>query len=88
MLVLVFNGQLFFTSVTDFVAQINYNDSVEKVIIDVTHAHLWDDSAVGAIDKIEYNYEQKGVTVEIRGLNKESSQLMGKIGGLSKASGH
>ncbi|WP_088036244.1 SulP family inorganic anion transporter [Evansella clarkii] len=82
------NGQLFFASVTDFVAQINYNDTVEKVIIDLTQAHLWDDSAVGAIDKIEYKYEQKGVEVEIRGLNKESSQLMKKIGGLSKASGH
>ncbi|MDG5787994.1 SulP family inorganic anion transporter [Evansella sp. AB-P1] len=81
-------GQLFFASVTEFLEKINYNDNVTKVIIDVSQAHLWDDSAVGAIDKIESKFEQRHVTVEIRGLNKESSKLLDKIGGLSKASGH
>ncbi|MFA9556598.1 SulP family inorganic anion transporter [Evansella sp. AB-rgal1] len=81
-------GQLFFASVTDFLERINYNDNVQKVIIDVSQAHLWDDSAVGAIDKIEGKFELRHITVEIRGLNEESSSLMDKIGGLSKASGH
>ncbi|MCD8511059.1 MAG: SulP family inorganic anion transporter [Bacillus sp. (in: Bacteria)] len=81
-------GQLFFASVTDLLATFNFNDDVKKVIIDVSEAHLWDDSAVGAMDKIEAKYEQKGIEVVIRGLDKESSRLMEKIGGLSKASGH
>ncbi|WP_419178076.1 SulP family inorganic anion transporter [Litchfieldia alkalitelluris] len=81
-------GQLFFASVTDLLESFNFNDDVKKVIIDVSGAHLWDDSAVGAMDKIESKYEQKGIEVVIRGLNKESSLLMDKIGGLSKASGH
>ncbi|MBU9723659.1 MULTISPECIES: SulP family inorganic anion transporter [Bacillaceae] len=81
-------GQLFFASVTDLVDSFNFNDEVKKVIIDVSGAHLWDDSAVGAMDKIEAKYEQKGIEVVIRGLDKESSRLMDKIGGLSKASGH
>ena len=84
----IVKGQLFFASVTDFVAQINYNDDVEKVVIDLTQAHIWDDSAVGALDKIEYKYTQRNVKVEIIGLNKESSELMDQIGGIGKASGH
>lgn len=81
-------GQLFFASVTDFVDSFHFNDNVEKVIIDVSGAHLWDDSAVGAMDKVQAKFEQTGIQVNIRGLNKESSLLMDKIGGLSKASGH
>ncbi|WP_026671974.1 SulP family inorganic anion transporter [Alkalihalobacterium bogoriense] len=82
-------GQLFFASVTDFLEEIDFKDTtVQHVKIDLTLAHLWDDSAVGAIDKIEYKFAQNKVKVEFIGLNKESSKLMDKIGGLSKASGH
>ncbi|WP_407690422.1 hypothetical protein [Salipaludibacillus neizhouensis] len=56
--------------------------------MDVSEAQLWDDSAVGAMDKAESKFEQRGIKVEIRGLDKQSSILMDKIGGLSKASGH
>ncbi len=40
------------------------------------------------MDKAESKFEQRGIKVEIRGLDKQSSILMDKIGGLSKASGH
>ncbi|PRO65924.1 SulP family inorganic anion transporter [Alkalicoccus urumqiensis] len=82
------HGQLFFASVQDFVDQIDFEADVKKVILDVSNAHLWDDSAVGAIDKIEHKYDMRNIKVEVTGLNKESSELMDKIGGLSKASGH
>ncbi|MGJ9385800.1 SulP family inorganic anion transporter [Salipaludibacillus sp. CF4.18] len=81
-------GQLFFASVTDFIASFDFNEDVDKVNIDVSKAQLWDDSAVGAMDKAESKFEQRGIKVEIRGLDKQSSILMDKIGGLSKASGH
>ncbi|SDO33058.1 SulP family inorganic anion transporter [Alkalicoccus daliensis] len=82
------HGQLFFASVQDFVTQLDYELDAKHVILDLSNAHLWDDSAVGALDKIEHKYGLRNITVEITGLNKESSQLMEKIGGLSKASGH
>ncbi|UCZ53634.1 SulP family inorganic anion transporter [Bacillus shivajii] len=81
-------GQLFFASVTDFLDSVDFNEDVEKVVIDVSKAQLWDDSAVGAIDKIEMKFEQRDIKVEMKGLNSESSVLMDKVGGLSKASGH
>ncbi|WP_409372064.1 STAS domain-containing protein [Salipaludibacillus neizhouensis] len=71
-----------------FIDSFDFNEDVDKVIIDVSEAQLWDDSAVGAMDKAESKFEQRGIKVEIRGLDKQSSILMDKIGGLSKASGH
>ncbi|SHF93379.1 SulP family inorganic anion transporter [Ornithinibacillus halophilus] len=82
------HGQIFFASVTDLLEKINFNDTVKEVEIDLSNAHLWDDSAVGALDKIEMKFEQNNIKVTYTGLNDESNDLKQKIGGLSKASGH
>jgi len=88
------SGQLFFASVTEFVESFNYNDQVTEVTIDLTQAHLWDDSAVGAIDKVILKYHQNGIKVQLIGLNKESNKLIEKLavhtqpGSLEKAVGH
>jgi high affinity sulfate transporter 1 len=88
------SGQLFFASVTEFVESFNYNEDVKDVTIDLTQAHLWDDSAVGAIDKVILKYHQNGIKVQLIGLNKESNKLLEKLavhnktGSLEKAVGH
>ncbi|MEC1524228.1 SulP family inorganic anion transporter [Neobacillus niacini] len=88
------SGQLFFASATDFVDSFNYNEDVKEVSIDLTQAHLWDDSAVGAIDKVVIKYHQNDIKVHLIGLNKESNKLIEKLavhnkpGGLEKAVGH
>ncbi|WHX98235.1 SulP family inorganic anion transporter [Neobacillus sp. DY30] len=88
------SGQLFFASVTDFVEGFAYNEDVNEVTIDLTQAHLWDDSAVAAIDKVVIKYHQNGIRVQLIGLNKESNKLIEKLavhnkpGGLEKAAGH
>jgi high affinity sulfate transporter 1 len=87
-------GQLFFASVTDFVESFNYKDDVKEIDLDLTQAHLWDDSAVGAIDKVVIKYHQNGIKVNLIGLNTESSKMIDKLavhnkpGGLNKAAGH
>ncbi|SEN80705.1 sulfate permease, SulP family [Mesobacillus persicus] len=81
-------GQIFFASVTDLLNKFSYKDDVKEVVIDLTQAHLWDDSAIGGLDKIEMKFEQNNIDVTYVGLNKESKNLKKKIGGLSKASGH
>lgn len=86
-------GQLFFASVTEFVESFNYNEKVKEVTLDLTQAHLWDGSAVGAIDKVMIKYHQNGIKVQLMGLNKESNKLLDKLavhnkpGGLEKAAG-
>jgi high affinity sulfate transporter 1 len=88
------SGQLFFASVTEFVENFNYNEDVKEVVLDLTNAHLWDDSAVGAIDKIVIKYHQNGVKVNLVGLNSESTKLIDKLathnkpGGLEKVANH
>ncbi|MRH44648.1 STAS domain-containing protein [Aquibacillus halophilus] len=79
-------GQLFFASVTDFVTHFEFKEDLEEVVIDLTHSHLWDDSAVGALDKVKLKFEQNGTKVNYKGLNRESADLFDKIGGIG--SGH
>ncbi|WP_047980456.1 SulP family inorganic anion transporter [Ornithinibacillus contaminans] len=87
-------GQLFFASVTDFVESFDYKESIEAIKLDLSNAHIWDDSGVGAIDKIVQKYHQNGISVEVVGLNDESNKLVNKLanynkpGGLEKVSGH
>lgn len=71
-------GELFFASVTDFVALFDFKEDIDVVEIDLSQAHLWDDSAVGAIDKIVMKYKDFGKEVKIIGLNEESSILVEK----------
>lgn len=39
-------GQLFYGSVEDFSAAFDYRNIPTRVVIDVTHAHIWDISSV------------------------------------------
>ncbi|RBP02051.1 SulP family sulfate permease [Rossellomorea aquimaris] len=82
------HGQIFFASVNDLINKFEYKDVVQSVEINLKNAHLWDDSAIGAFDKIETKFEQENITVFYTGLNEESQRLKNRIGGLSKASGH
>ncbi|MFC0189894.1 SulP family inorganic anion transporter [Fictibacillus aquaticus] len=78
-------GQLFFASVTDFISKFDVTEKADKIIIDFSQTHLWDDSAVGAIDKIVIKYRMNGTDVEIVGLNEESAALVSKLAVHDKA---
>lgn len=69
-------GQLFFASVTELLKNFNFKDEVEQVDIDLTEAHIWDDSAVAAIDKIVIKYRENNVHVNLLGLNEASEKLI------------
>lgn len=72
-------GQLFFASVTDFVNQFDFKEGAKEIDIDLSNAHLWDDSAVNAIDKVVIKYHQNGVKVNLLGLNDDSNKLIDKL---------
>jgi sulfate permease, SulP family len=75
-----FKGELFFASVSEVMQNFDYEiGNVEKVILDLSDSHLWDDSAVAAIDKIVMKFEEKGKHVDIIGLNKSSTELIDKL---------
>ncbi|GAB2810110.1 SulP family inorganic anion transporter [Streptomyces daliensis] len=74
-------GELFFASSNDLVGRFRYADDPEKVVIDLTDAHIWDASSVAALDTIGTKYAQYGKTVEIIGLNEPSARIHEKLSG-------
>ncbi|MGC1244634.1 MAG: SulP family inorganic anion transporter [Spirulinaceae cyanobacterium] len=73
------SGQIFFVSINDFLAAFDFREDLELVIIDLTQAHLWDQSAIVAIDKIILKFRRKGAEVKLVGLNKASATLLDKL---------
>lgn len=68
-----------FASTTEFINAFQFKGDVKEVEIDFTQAHVWDGSAVAAVDKVVMKYEQNGVKVKITGLNERSSELVIKL---------
>lgn len=72
-------GQLFFASVESFLEAFDFTVQNEKIIIDFSNTHVWDDSGVGAIDKVVLKYYENKNEVKIVGLNATSQQLVDKL---------
>lgn len=75
------SGELFFASSNDLVGRFDYAADPDKVVIDLTDAHVWDASSVAALDTIEAKYAQRGKSVEIIGLNKPSARIHESLSG-------
>ena len=72
-------GQIFFVSVNEFLDRFDFKEDVELVKIDLTHAHLWDQSAIAALDKVVINFRRHGSQVQVVGLNQASATLVDKL---------
>ena len=73
------SGQIFFGSAEAFGDAFDLREGVERVVIDVTRAHVWDLTAVAALDRIVLKFRRGGAEVEIRGMNKASATLVGRL---------
>ena len=60
-------GQIFFLSRDEFLEYFDFTELVEKVTIDLTHAHLWDQGAVEVLDKAILKFRRNGAEVELIG---------------------
>jgi SulP family sulfate permease len=74
-------GELFFASDQEFIDSFDFAGDPPNVIIDLSRAHVWDASAVAALDAIETHYARHGVEVEITGLNRRSEELRNTLSG-------
>ncbi|MFD2115537.1 SulP family inorganic anion transporter [Paenibacillus yanchengensis] len=71
---LLVQGPLFFASTTSFhKAMEQIADDTQE--IDFSNSHLWDESAVAAVQKLEQKLEQQGKQVKIVGLNAASKAI-------------
>lgn len=75
----VVTGQLFFVTVNGFLAEFDYQDKVENIVIDLTHSHIWDGSAVAAIDKVVLRFKRRDIPVVVVGLNQASEILLERL---------
>ena len=72
-------GEIFFASVDRFTRAFHAEDSARRVLIDVTGAHFWDISGVGALDKIVARLRRDGREVEVVGYNRASADIVDRF---------
>lgn len=75
-----FHGQIFFNSADRFLQYFNFKEVVSKVVIDLTHAHFWDISAVHALDMAVIKFRREGANVEVVGLDDASETIIDRFG--------
>ena len=72
----VVTGQVFFASSNSLTEAIDYQDVPARVRIDVSQAHFWDVTAIGALDAIVLKLRRHNAEVEIIGLNQASATMV------------
>jgi SulP family sulfate permease len=72
-------GQLFFASAQSLIQAFDFDEPLDQVSIDVSRAHLWDISAVGALDQVVLKFRRRGVEVEVRGANEASAGMIDRF---------
>lgn len=81
-------GQVFFASTERFAEAIDFKELVDRVVLDVSAAHFWDISAVGALDKVVIKLRREGKAVDVVGLNAASATMIGRFAVHDKAGAH
>ncbi|MFC0205824.1 SulP family inorganic anion transporter [Novosphingobium soli] len=72
-------GQIFFASVDRFTRAFQSEAEARHVVIDVSDAHFWDISGVGALDKIVARLRREGRTVAVAGYNRASADIVDRF---------
>ncbi|MEM9429995.1 MAG: SulP family inorganic anion transporter [Pseudomonadota bacterium] len=75
----VVEGQLFFASAEDFLTAFDFGEVLDRVVIDLTEAHIWDISSVAALDTVVLKFRREGAEVELLGLNRASETIVDKL---------
>ncbi len=92
--VYVLEGQLFYGSAEDFAAAFDFREALDRVVIDVSRAHIWDISSVQALDMVILKFRREGAEVEAVGMNDATETLVDKLaihdkpGALDNLMGH
>lgn len=73
-------GQIFFRSADKFAESFDVKETLENVVIDLTHAHFWDITSVSALDKVVLKFRRENIAVEVIGLNEASATIIDDFG--------
>ena len=75
----VVSGQIFFASADIFADRFDLRDTARHVCIDLNASHLWDVTAIGALDDVVTKMRRHGMTVEVIGMNEASAILVDRL---------
>jgi SulP family sulfate permease len=74
------SGQVFFASADMFIDAFDFRDATSTpVVIDVSQAHFWDITAVGALEKVVQRFKAHHIVVDVVGANQATSTLIGGL---------
>lgn len=77
-------GQVFFASADMFAERFDLRDTARHARIDLTHAHLWDVTAVSALEDVVSRMRRHDMSVEVVGLNDASATLVDRHASLGR----
>lgn len=90
----IVSGQIFFASAPAFASAFDFKEAIDRVRIDVSHAHFWDLTGVGALDKVVLKFRREGTEVEVLGFNEAGATIVDRLavhdkpGALERMLGH
>ncbi|NVN37061.1 SulP family inorganic anion transporter [Komagataeibacter swingsii] len=74
----IVNGQVFFASSDGFADAFDLHDTARHIMIDLTHAHIWDMTAAGMLEELIGKMEAQGMDVRLIGLNGASTRFLAR----------
>lgn len=74
------HGQIFFSSSEKFIQNFDFKEDIKEVVIDLTHAHIWDVTSVAMLDSVIAKFQKNAVNVNVCGLNEASTNMIDKYG--------
>jgi SulP family sulfate permease len=57
----------------------DFHEVLDRVVIDVSGAHIWDISSVAALDMAVLKFRRDGAEVEIVGMNTASETIVDEL---------
>jgi sulfate permease, SulP family len=74
------HGQIFFSSSEKFMQGFDFKEDIHNIVIDLTHAHIWDVTSVAMLDSVINKFKTNVSHVTVRGLNEASTYMIDKYG--------
>lgn len=57
----------------------DFKEALDRVVIDVSAAHIWDISSVQALDMAVLKFRRDGAEVEVVGMNEASETIVDRL---------
>lgn len=75
------SGQIFFATAEPFHNAFDFREEdLERIVIDLSAAHLWDITSINALDRVVLKFRHHGMKVDVVGMNQATATLVERVG--------